>query len=104
MNNTLDVPVQIDDPINAAILRVSEDTLQGFQTDPFAVIADRAGFPVDQVIGRIRAMVEAGKKAGAPITYVEVPGGSHVSVAQPAFAPMMEFFSKVVKGKAVASE
>ena len=60
MNNTLDVPVQIDDPINAAILRVSEDTLQGFQTDPFAVIAARAGFPVDQVIGRIRSMVEAG--------------------------------------------
>ena len=51
-----------------------------------------------------RAMVEAGKKAGALITYVEVPGGSHVSVAQPAFAPMMEFFSKVVKGKTVASE
>ncbi len=60
MNNTLDVPVQIDDHINAAILRVSEDTLQGFQTDPFEVIADRVGFPVDQVIGRIRAMVEAG--------------------------------------------
>jgi poly(3-hydroxybutyrate) depolymerase len=41
-----------------------------------------------------RTMVEAGKKAGAPITYVEVEGGSHGSVAQPAFAPMMEFFSK----------
>jgi predicted esterase len=41
-----------------------------------------------------RMTVEAGKKAGAPITYVEVPGGSHVSVAQPAFAPMLEFFSK----------
>ena len=41
-----------------------------------------------------RTMVEAGKKAGAPITYVEVPGGSHVSVAQPAFAPMFDFFAK----------
>ena len=51
-----------------------------------------------------RTMVEAGKKLGAPITYVEVPGGSHSSVAQPAFAPMMEFFSKQVKGKSVASE
>jgi predicted esterase len=41
-----------------------------------------------------RTMVEAGKKAGAPITYNEVPGGSHVSVAQPAFAPMFDFFAK----------
>ncbi|MDP9172060.1 MAG: prolyl oligopeptidase family serine peptidase, partial [Acidobacteriota bacterium] len=28
-----------------------------------------------------RTMVDAGKKAGAPITFVEVPGGSHVGVA-----------------------
>jgi poly(3-hydroxybutyrate) depolymerase len=41
-----------------------------------------------------RTMVEAGKKAGAPITYNEVHGGSHVSVAQPAFAPMFDFFAK----------
>jgi poly(3-hydroxybutyrate) depolymerase len=41
-----------------------------------------------------RSMVAAGKQAGEPITYVEVPGGSHVSVAQPAFAPMLEFFQK----------
>jgi pimeloyl-ACP methyl ester carboxylesterase len=44
-----------------------------------------------------RMMVEAGKKAGANITYVEVPGGSHVSVAAPSFAPMLEFFSKQAK-------
>jgi predicted peptidase len=50
-----------------------------------------------------RAMVEAGKKVGAPITYVEVPGGSHISVAQPALAPMMGFFAKQVK-KAPARE
>jgi hypothetical protein len=42
-------------------------------------------------------MVAAGKKVGAPITYVEVPGGSHVSVAQPAFAPMLDFFAKQSK-------
>ena len=41
-----------------------------------------------------RTMVAAGKKAGADITYVEVPGGSHVSVAAPNFAPMLDFFSK----------
>lgn len=44
-----------------------------------------------------RTMVAAGKKVGAPITYVEVPGGSHVSVAQPAFAPMLDFFAKQSK-------
>jgi predicted esterase len=38
-----------------------------------------------------RTMVEAGKKAGANIVYVEVPGGSHVSVAAPQFGPMLDF-------------
>jgi predicted esterase len=41
-----------------------------------------------------RTMVEAGKKAGAMITYVEVPGGSHVDVAAPQFGPMLDFFAK----------
>lgn len=45
-------------------------------------------------VSQSRRMVEAGKKDGAPITYVEVPGGSHVSVAEPNFAPMLEFFAK----------
>ena len=45
-------------------------------------------------VNQSRRMVEAGKKAGANITYVEVPGGSHVSVAEPAFAPMLDFFAK----------
>ena len=41
-----------------------------------------------------RMMVEAGKLAGASITYVEVPGGNHGSVVVPQFKPMLEFFSK----------
>ena len=45
-------------------------------------------------VSQSRRMVEAGKKAGANVTYVEVPGGSHVSVAEPSFAPMLDFFSK----------
>ena len=44
-----------------------------------------------------RTMVEAGKKAGAEIVYVEVPGGSHTSVAAPAFAGMFDFFAKQQK-------
>ena len=39
-------------------------------------------------------MVEAGKKAGANIVYVEVPGGSRTSVAAPQFGPMLDFFAK----------
>ncbi len=41
-----------------------------------------------------RTMVAAGKKAGANIVYVEVPGGSHTSVAAPQFGPMLDFFAK----------
>jgi predicted peptidase len=44
-----------------------------------------------------RNMVEAGKKAGAEIVYVEVPGGSHVGVAAPAFASMLDFFARQQK-------
>ncbi|MGD0872566.1 MAG: hypothetical protein ABSB88_23725 [Bryobacteraceae bacterium] len=41
-----------------------------------------------------RGMVQAGRKAAADIVYVEVPGGSHVSVAAPAIAPMLDFFAR----------
>jgi dipeptidyl aminopeptidase/acylaminoacyl peptidase len=45
-------------------------------------------------VAQSRNMVEAGKKAGAEIVYVEVPGGSHVSVAAPAFGAMLDFFAR----------
>jgi predicted peptidase len=48
-------------------------------------------------VSQSRSMVEAGRKLNAPITYIEVPGGSHISVAAPAFAPMMDFFAKQAK-------
>jgi len=60
MNNLLSLPVQIDDPINAAILAVSEDRIQGFQPDPFSEIAVLSEIPVDTVIARVRAMLDAG--------------------------------------------
>jgi len=44
-----------------------------------------------------RNMVEAGKKAGAEIVYVEVPGGSHTNVAAPSFSPMLDFFARQQK-------
>ena len=55
-----DVPATVSDPINAAILAVSEDRLVGFQEDPFGEIARRAALPVETVLERIRAMLEAG--------------------------------------------
>ncbi|KAB2643190.1 MAG: Lrp/AsnC family transcriptional regulator [Verrucomicrobia bacterium] len=54
------VPVSFNDPLNARILAVSEDRLQGFQPDPFGAIAQQTGLDPDLVIERIRAMLEAG--------------------------------------------
>jgi hypothetical protein len=54
------VPVEITDPINARILAVSEDRIQGFLRDPFAEIAVQADVPLAVVIQRLRAMVASG--------------------------------------------
>jgi DNA-binding Lrp family transcriptional regulator len=53
-------PATISDPINAAILAISEDRLVGFQSDPFGEIAARSGIGVQSVIERIVAMLRAG--------------------------------------------
>lgn len=39
-----------------------------------------------------RVMVEAAKKLEVPHVYVEVPNGSHVDIAVPNFAPMLDYF------------
>jgi DNA-binding Lrp family transcriptional regulator len=54
------VPVEITDPVNAAILAVSEDRIAGFLRDPFQAIADRAEVPVETVLERLQAMVASG--------------------------------------------
>jgi hypothetical protein len=48
------------DEINARILAVSEDRIAGFVRDPMREIASACDLPVDLVISRIRAMLEAG--------------------------------------------
>lgn len=58
--NTVIEPVRIDDPVNSAILSVSEDRIAGFQEDPFAEISRLSGVPIQQVLDRVRAMLEAG--------------------------------------------
>jgi hypothetical protein len=52
--------IDLGDRINAAILSVSEDRLQGFQADPFGEIAARCGLPPEIVIERVRALLLAG--------------------------------------------
>src|ERR1700678_400286 len=48
------------DETNARILAVSEDRIAGFLRDPLGEIARRCELPVELVIERIRAMLEAG--------------------------------------------
>lgn len=58
MNQT--VPANVSDPVNAAILAVSEDRLAGFQEDPFGEIAVRSRVDVESVLERIAAMLRSG--------------------------------------------
>jgi hypothetical protein len=51
---------EISDPVNARILAVSEDRIAGFHEDPFTEIARLSGLPLDTVLERLRAMLEAG--------------------------------------------
>jgi DNA-binding Lrp family transcriptional regulator len=53
-------PVEHNDPINAKILAISEDRIEGFVREPFEEIARRSGVPVETVMARITAMLEAG--------------------------------------------
>jgi DNA-binding Lrp family transcriptional regulator len=48
------------DPVNARILAISEDNIQGFVREPFAEIAERSGVALETVIERVRAMLAAG--------------------------------------------
>src|SRR6266545_2388739 len=54
------LPVEHNDPINAKILAISEDKIEGFVREPFEEIARRSGVDVDVVMVRIAAMLRAG--------------------------------------------
>ncbi len=58
--NSVSIPVETTDPINARILAVSEDRIQGFSRDPMEDIARLTELPVDTVVERIQAMLHAG--------------------------------------------
>jgi hypothetical protein len=57
---SITAPSQISDPVNARILSVSEDKLQGFHRQPLQEIVRQTGVELDTVIERIRSMLHAG--------------------------------------------
>jgi len=60
MATVTDLPIAHTDPVNAKILAVSEDRIQGFVRDPIGVIAEQSGVDAETVMERIRAMLQAG--------------------------------------------
>jgi len=60
MSTVTDLPIAHTDPINAKILAVSEDRIQGFVRDPVGVIAEQSGVDAETVMERVRAMLRAG--------------------------------------------
>lgn len=54
------IPVEHSDPVNAQILAISEDKIQGFVREPFRQIAEQSGIELPVVLERIRAMLRAG--------------------------------------------
>src|SRR5437762_7834550 len=54
------LPVEHNDPVNARILSISEDKIEGFVREPFEQIASRSGVGVDVVMARIAAMLREG--------------------------------------------
>jgi AsnC-like protein len=54
------LPAEHNDPINAKILAVSEDKIEGFVREPFEEIASRSGVDVETVMARIATMLRAG--------------------------------------------
>src|SRR5260370_38715228 len=53
-------PSEVTDPLNTRILGGTEDRIAGFRENPFAEIARVADVPVETVLERLRAMLEAG--------------------------------------------
>jgi DNA-binding Lrp family transcriptional regulator len=58
--DVLETPVSVSDPVNAAILKISEDRIAGFLRDPLGAIAEQSGVDLPTTIARIRAMLRAG--------------------------------------------
>ncbi len=60
MSTLAETPIAHTDPVNAKILAISEDRIEGFARDPIGEIARRSGIDEKTVVERIRAMLRAG--------------------------------------------
>ena len=76
-------------------------TVEKFKTIPEIVVHGDADTVVPVMSSR--AMVEAMKKLGVEVKYIEVPGGSHISVAGSNMAAIFDFFDAHRKGTAVGT-
>ena len=57
---TTTLSTSFTDPVNARILAISEDRLQGFQPDPLGEISRRSGVELSSVVARLQALLRAG--------------------------------------------
>src|SRR5437762_5655149 len=85
MSTATAIPIDIADPINARILAVSEDRIQGFQTDPLGEIARLSGVALPVVIERIQAMLRAGtiRRVRQTLMSINLASGGLVAWAIP---------------------
>jgi DNA-binding Lrp family transcriptional regulator len=79
------VPIHTTDEINARILAVSEDRIQGFQVDPLGEIARQSGVELPVIIERIRAMLRAGtiRRVRQTLMSINLAAGGLVAWAIP---------------------
>jgi len=75
------LPVEHNDPINAKILAISEDKIEGFVREPFEEIAQRSGVNADVVMARITAMLRAGtiRRVRRPCSRTNLADGALVA-------------------------
>ena len=96
--SVLETPVSVDDPVNAAILKISEDRIAGFLRDPLGEIARQSGVDLETTIDRIAAMVRSGtiRRVRQTLLATNLAHGSLVAWQIPAekLDAAFEFMSK----------
>jgi hypothetical protein len=97
--SVLETPVSVEDPINSAILRISEDRIAGFLRDPLGAIAEQSGIDLPTTIERIGAMLASGtiRRVRQTLLATNLAHGSLVAWQIPAdkLDAAFEYMSKV---------
>src|SRR5260370_8565652 len=75
------LPIEHNDPINAKVLAISEDKIEGFVREPFEEIARRSGVDVAVVMARMAAVGREGtvRRGAQTLTATNVAGGALVA-------------------------